>query len=65
MQWKSTRNGELPVNGQQVIVAVDGVNYVAVYDGGKKIFRVDGEPIETFFRISDHEINWAEEEKYV
>ena len=59
MEWKNTNNGELPINGQTVLVNVKGVNYIAEYDHGKKLFRVNDEPIETFFRISEYEIAWA------
>jgi len=63
MEWKNTNNGELPANGQKVLVSVRGVNYIAEYDQSKKLFRVTDEPIETFFRISEHDIAWVHDVK--
>jgi len=39
------------------------VNYIAEYDQSKKLFRVTDEPIETFFRISEHDIAWVHDVK--
>lgn len=61
MQWNNTGRGQLPTDNDEVLILVNGVNYIARYDASKQVFRVQDEPIETFFRVQDVHINWAEQ----
>jgi hypothetical protein len=58
IKWNSTHRNEFPRDGQEVVISVDGVNYISNYDSGKKIFRTN-ELLETFFKAGDAEILWV------
>ena len=59
INWNSTSKNELPPDRQEVLISVNGVNYISVYDAAKRIFRTN-ELLETFFRVSDTEILWTD-----
>ena len=60
MNWKSTQNNELPPPGKEVVISVNGVNYISVFQADKNLFKVEGEMMDTSFRVEDHVIYWSE-----
>jgi hypothetical protein len=58
IEWNNSRRDELPHDQQEVIISVNGVNYISTYDSAKRIFRTN-ELLETFFKVSDVEILWV------
>jgi hypothetical protein len=58
-KWKDASHNELPAHNQEVLICVDKVYYIGIYDAPKQIFRVD-ELLETFFRISERKVYWTE-----
>ena len=60
MKWKSPGRESLPEDKQEVLISVEGVYYVAVFDAVKTLFRVEEELKETVFRPEDQRIFWSE-----
>lgn len=40
MIWSNSQKSQLPEDGQEVFIIVDGINYVAIYDKGENTFTV-------------------------
>jgi|GEM_PF-3048367 len=40
MGWKNSTIDELPQHGEEVLISVNGVNYIAVYNAAKMGFEV-------------------------
>jgi len=60
MKWKNVHRDLLPADGQEVLLAVNGVYYQTQYSATDKIFLLKGEP-ETSFGISDKAtMHWVE-----
>ena len=57
-QWFNTGKGEVPLNNQEVLIDVQGANYIGRFDASKAVFRVEGEIQETVFKIQSHHILW-------
>lgn len=57
--WKNTLNDELPSDKQDLIVSVDGVYYMAVYDAAGQRFTLKYE-IGAFFSVENTSIYWKE-----
>jgi hypothetical protein len=60
MNWNNTQADGLPGNGEEVLIAVDGVYYIAVLDEISKTFLVTGEQKQNSFKVGDHQIYWTE-----
>jgi hypothetical protein len=56
MDWKNAVNDGLPINDQEVLISVQGVNYLAVYLEKEKGFRIkdDGK----FLPLHSETIYW-------
>jgi hypothetical protein len=58
MTWKNATKDGLPQNKQEVLITVDGVNYVAMYNALKNLFETT---TGTKFKIPDENaIYWQE-----
>jgi hypothetical protein len=57
-KWFDASKQELPEHRQEVVILVEGVNYISTYEAPKKMFRVDSELKETAFRVANHQIYW-------
>jgi hypothetical protein len=62
MKWKSAHKSELPKNGEQILISVDGIYYLAVYEAELGLFRPRGER-NVFFNPLENLIYWTEVEK--
>jgi hypothetical protein len=63
IKWYNTQKDELPLHGQEVLIEVNGVNYICVYDRAKKIFRTN-ELLETFFKVNENQILWIDNKQW-
>jgi hypothetical protein len=59
MKWNSTQRDKLPKDAQEVLISVEGINYVAVYNKEKDIFTVTI-PKKITYKASDSLIYWTE-----
>jgi hypothetical protein len=57
MKWNRTID-KVPNDNQEVLICVDGVNYIAKFDANRKRFKVD-ELLETAFRVDKKELFWT------
>lgn len=59
MKWKNANRDDLPLNNQEVLITVDGINYIATYDALNRLFKLNNNPGATF---STHKktIYWME-----
>ena len=58
MNWKNVLKDELPENEQEVLISVNGINYIAIYKA-----RFDGFEIEEhegFIPIRNRTIYWTD-----
>jgi hypothetical protein len=62
MDWKNASKHPLPANNQEVLISVDNVKYVAVYDAALGGF-ITKEEKEKIFLIKSADIYWAEIKK--
>jgi hypothetical protein len=60
MHWNNSQVDGLPKDREEILISVDGVYYIAMYDEEKKLFRVENEQKETFFRVNEQVIYWTE-----
>jgi hypothetical protein len=60
MEWHSTRVDKLPLDKQMVLISVDGVNYIAVFDSIRKIFGVDENQTTRVYRSDLNHLYWTE-----
>ncbi len=60
MKWNNALRDKLPKNGQEVLICVEGVYYVARFDSNAKSFRLVGDPSTSFEISSMHTIYWIE-----
>jgi hypothetical protein len=40
MNWKSTNRDALPGHNEEVLLSVEGVNYLTIYDANAGVFRL-------------------------
>jgi hypothetical protein len=60
MKWKNVHKDALPADGQQVLLAVEGIYYCTTYSAERRIFRLKDEP-DSFFAVEDNAIYyWVE-----
>jgi hypothetical protein len=59
MKWKNAKKDDLPPVGKEVLISVDGVYYIAVYQDTDEAFRVRNREWLKFL-LADHLIYWAE-----
>jgi hypothetical protein len=59
MKWYNAQRDELPSDGQQVLVSVNGVYYITVFDEKEKKFRLRDQQ-QTFFHADEYLIYWTE-----
>jgi hypothetical protein len=57
--WFDTSKQELPPDHQEVLIMVDGENYISRYEAAKRMFRVDDELRETAFSVDKYRIFWT------
>jgi hypothetical protein len=59
MKWKNARNDGPPRDKEQVLISVEGVYYIAVYDAQDRSFKVY-DHLESFrFHIDKQAIYWT------
>ncbi len=58
MNWKNARKDGLPNDNQEVLISVNGINYVAIYNTKENSFKIKHK--EGIFAISENDIYWAE-----
>ncbi|MBA3665051.1 MAG: hypothetical protein H0W61_12695 [Bacteroidetes bacterium] len=58
MNWKNTAIDALPRDGEEVLISVNGINYVATYTASINGFSIKHKPLE--LRIDEHIIYWTE-----
>jgi hypothetical protein len=59
MKWNNAQRDELPGDQEQVLISVNGVYYIAVYDATERKFRLRDE-WESSFAADDYLIYWTE-----
>jgi hypothetical protein len=59
MKWKNTLKDKPPEHNQEVLISVDGVYYIAIYDDKEKVFRVQYKKL-LIFPANNHLIYWTE-----
>ncbi|MBA3682534.1 MAG: hypothetical protein H0W73_15420 [Bacteroidetes bacterium] len=59
MKWKNAKHDDLPLNNQEVLITVDGINYIATYDKLNKAFKLNNNPGAVFF-ANKKTIYWME-----
>src|SRR5688572_19802486 len=59
-KWNSVMRDPLPNNGQQVLLHVEGVYYIAAFDAVKALFRIEDELLQTVFRLNGRHFCWRE-----
>jgi hypothetical protein len=52
MYWKNALRDELPADKEQVLIAKDGVYYMACYHGKKRAFKLIDNP-KKYFTVSE------------
>ena len=63
MKWHNTRLDKLPKDRQEVLISVEGINYVAVYDANTKVFTVSADQTgrkEKKYKADLHGLYWTE-----
>jgi hypothetical protein len=60
MNWNNTQGDGLPGNEEEVLIAVEGVYYIALFDKIRKTFFVNEEQKQKSFKVGDHQIYWTE-----
>jgi hypothetical protein len=59
MNWKNSSKDELPDHAQEILVCINGVYFIAVYNSGEKTF--EDTMSQTCFWVShDNPIYWSE-----
>lgn len=58
MNWKNARKDGLPRDNQEVLISVNGINYVAIFNSKQNSFKIKHK--EGVFAISEFDIYWAE-----
>ncbi|MEO6301702.1 MAG: hypothetical protein ABIP51_00890 [Bacteroidia bacterium] len=48
MKWKNANRDDLPLNKQEVLITVDGINYLATYDALDHVFKLTNNPGASF-----------------
>lgn len=59
MRWYNAQRDELPKDEQILLVSVNGIYYITVYDAKEKLFRLKDQ-IGIYFRPEDDLIYWTE-----
>ncbi len=59
MKWKNAKHDDLPLHDQEVLITVDGINYIATYDKVNKAFKVNNDP-GFVFSSNNKTIYWVE-----
>lgn len=59
MKWHSTQRDKLPKDRQEVLISVEGINYVAYFDANRKCFTVNS-PKKATFKADIELIYWTE-----
>lgn len=59
MKWYNSRTDKLPKDKQEVLISVEGENYIAIYDANRKLFRIEGELKETTFKSDLKNLYWT------
>ncbi len=59
MKWKNAKRDDLPLNNQEVLITVDGINYLATYDALKDLFKLNNNPGASF-STATKTIYWME-----
>jgi hypothetical protein len=60
MKWYSTRIDKLPKDKQEVLLSVEGVNHVAIYDANRKVFTVEGNQRKKTYKSDLVQLYWTE-----
>jgi hypothetical protein len=58
MRWYNAQRDELPVDSETVLLSVNGIYYITVYDAGERIFRLRDQ-IGTYFKPGEDLIYWT------
>jgi hypothetical protein len=60
LKWKNVHIDRLPLDGQEVLLTVEGVYYMTRYDAAKEVFRLKDEP-HSYFSVADKQLMyWLE-----
>lgn len=59
MKWKNANRDDLPLNNQEVLITIDGINYIATYDALKSVFKLNNNP-GAAFSTTKKTIYWME-----
>ena len=59
-KWKNALTDGLPKDKQQVVISVDGINYIAEYSGPGNLFTVQLEIPEKIFSTRKDTVYWIE-----
>jgi hypothetical protein len=60
MRWFNAQKDKLPDDGQQVLISVNGVYYICIFNAGERFFAIEDQARETTFNIDDYLIYWTE-----
>jgi hypothetical protein len=56
--WFNANRNELPLEREEILMSVNGENYIGRYQPSRKLFKVEGELMETSFSTGNHQIYW-------
>lgn len=59
MKWKNAKHDDLPHNNQEVLITVDGINYIATYNKANNVFNLKNNP-GAVFSPAKKTIYWME-----
>ncbi len=59
MKWYNSQKAQLPENGQEVFIIVDGINYTALFNEAEKTFTVKNLN-SVSFKAETNLVFWAE-----
>jgi hypothetical protein len=60
MKWKNAVKDTLPPDNEEVLISVNGVNYISIFKADKNLFKIENEQLDTHFRTDEHTIYWTE-----
>jgi hypothetical protein len=59
MKWKNAQKDTLPKAGDEVLISVNGIYYISVYNASGNLFIVN-DTTATEFSADEHLIYWTE-----
>jgi hypothetical protein len=59
MRWNNAERDDLPAHNEEVLICVNGVYYITIYNSIENNFYLKEEP-DTFFTIGKQSIYWTQ-----